>query len=105
MNIHEAVSVEDFVTNLIEEGIVSYDIPCSNGYTSHVTLDGLSIREYLPLERRCSDGTVHVREASPGLLEMLKEGKDVEIYSHDGDVYRFTVTDGTVVFCSYERLL
>ena len=102
----DKLSLEDFVNTLLVDGVVVYDLKCNNSYISHVTLDGKTINNYLPKEYRRADGTVHAQEPLTGLLELLasSEGKEVAIYNHDDEVFRFTIADGLAHYTSYELL-
>ena len=101
----DTVSLEDFVTTLLVDGVVGYDLICHNSYISDVTLDGKNINNYLPKEYHHADGTVHVQEPlETDLLELLaaSDWKEVTIYNHYGEVFRFTIAYGLAHYTSYE---
>ena len=101
----ETVSLVNFASILMD-GIVRYETICYNSHVSNVTLDGKNINDYLPKEYHHADGTVHVQEPSEGnLIGLLaaSDGKVVDIYNHNGEVFNYTIADGLVNFTSYER--
>ena len=100
----ETVSLVNFASILMD-GIVRYETICYNSYISDVTLNGETINNYLPKEYHHADGTVHVQEPlDTGLLELLagSDWKEVTIYNHYGEVFRFTIAYGLAHYTSYE---
>ena len=101
----ETVSLVNFASILMD-GIVKYETIRYNSRVSDVTLDGKNINDYLPKKYYHADGTVHVKEPSEGnLIGLLaaSDGKVVDIYNHNGEVFNYTIADELVNFTSYER--
>ncbi len=103
----EKTSLVNFAYVLLKTGTTWLDLPCRTNLVKDVYLNETNLNEYLPQERKCSDGTSYTRQPiAPGnLLSLLRksEGSVVTIFTHNGEAHYFAIDGDNVVSKGYDN--